>query len=125
MMTNQQTQLPNILVFEDDSLMHQCWDMCAVDSQKIDTLHKFYSWEEFEKQGNANLAKDAVAFVDFDFNKVKSSFNGVDIAKRLKGLGVKKLYSITGNPNYLAGNSHLFDDILGKEIPSDIRAYVA
>jgi len=111
---------PNILVFDDDKLIHECW---RSNLMKQDVrFHYYWSWEDFLKQGASPLVKNSTAFVDIGFKG--SDFNGYDIARRLRRLGVKKLYAITGNMAS-AKKSGLFDDVFGKDVPQDIREYVA
>ena len=118
-------KLPNILVFDDDELIRLCWNYVRRETQDIDTLHSFSCWEEFASTATPELLENAVAFVDFQFDKVRSQYNGIDIAKTLREMGIDKIYSITGNPQFVAESRHLFSGVLGKEVPSDIRALVA
>jgi len=111
---------PNVLVFDDDKLIHECW---SLNSKKQDVrFHYYWSWEDFLRQAASPLVKNATAFVDIGFKG--SDFNGYDIARRLRRLGIKKLYATTGNLE-AARKSGLFDDVFGKDVPADIRGYVA
>ena len=118
-------KIPNILVFDDDELIRLCWDYAGRQRQNIDTLHFFSCWEEFDEKATPDLLDGAVAFVDLQFDKVRSNYNGIDIAKKLRAMGISKVYSITGNPRALADSRSLFTGIIEKTVPSDIRAFVA
>jgi len=112
---------PNILVFDDDKLIHDCWLMTA--KQQSVRFHYFWSWEDFLRQeGASSLVKSATAFVDITFKG--SGFNGYDIARRLRRLGIHKMYAITGNLKP-AEKSGLFDAVFGKDVPKNIRGLVA
>jgi hypothetical protein len=116
---------PNVLVFDDDELIRFCWDLAGRKGQKIETLYSFGCWEEFTSKANPELLEGAVAFVDFQFDKVRSQYDGIDNAKNLREMGVERIYPITGNPQFVVESSHLFSGILGKEVPRDIRALAA
>ncbi len=110
----------NILVFDDDKLVHDCW-LSTAKKQGI-RFHHYWSWEDFLRQGASPLAHNATAFVDIGFKG--SDFNGYDIARRLRRIGIRKLYAITGSLE-AAKKSGLFDDVFGKDVPTNIRGYVA
>jgi signal transduction histidine kinase len=112
----QPSKEPNVLIFDDDRIVHDCWKMAAKSEGM--RLHYFWSWEDFLRQRASALVEGATAFVDIGFKG--SDFNGYDIARRLKRLGIRRMYAITGSMDG-AKRSNLFDDVFGKKVPDDIR----
>ncbi|MEZ4749144.1 MAG: HAMP domain-containing sensor histidine kinase [Bdellovibrionota bacterium] len=109
-----------VLVFDDEKFVHANWRQYAANHSFV-TLAQFTRWEEFVEQNAFSLAQDAVAFVDIHF--LNSRHSGIDIAKSLRKLGVKRIYAITNDPE-AAKESGLFDAILGKEVPKDFMTLV-
>lgn len=67
------------------------------------------------------LAHNAVAFVDINYGN--SKFDGLDIARSLRKLGIRRLYAIT-SATEVAMDSGLFDQVFGKSVPSDFAVLV-
>lgn len=59
-----------------------------------------------------------------DIQYKNSRRDGLDIARALRQLGVKRLYAITSAIE-LARESGLFDEVFGKEVPSDFKSLIA
>jgi signal transduction histidine kinase len=114
-------EVPDILIFDDEQLIHDCWAMRA-KLQDIKAIHHFLSWEDFVAKEGFDLVPNAVAFVDITFKN--SRYNGAHIAHQLRRIGIKKLFAITGDPKSIS-DPKLFDAVFGKEIPSDIRKLIA
>lgn len=110
-----------ILIFDDEKFVHSAWRKYAEDHQFV-TLCHFARWEEFVEQNAMELAQGAVAFVDIHF--LNSHHDGIDIARSLRKLGVKRLYAITGDPD-TARESKLFDGVFGKEVPRNVEELIA
>ena len=106
-----------ILIFEDMHFIRGHWVQYAKDHD-YQTVYAFSSWEEFVAQNAFSLAENAVAFVDIRYHG--SRYNGVDIAGRLRELGIRKMYAITADPEF-ARASGLFDDVFGKEVPAQFE----
>jgi len=109
-----------VLVFDDEKIVHSNWRRYAEKHQFV-TLCHFHRWEEFVEQNAFSLAQDAVAFVDIHF--LNSRYDGLDIARSLRKLGVKRIYAIT-NDGEAAKASNLFDGVLGKEVPESLASFV-
>ncbi len=110
---------PAILVFDDDAMIRDCW---TVQAEKQDVhIHQFKSWEDFVARNGFDLIAGGTAFVDVQF--LNSRYDGYHIASQLRKLGVKRLYAITGKPvaDLRVG---VFDQILGKDVPGNIKSLV-
>jgi len=110
-----------ILVFDDEKSVHSVWRAYA-EAHDYHTLCHFSSWEEFVAQDAFALARDAVAFVDIQF--LNSKYDGFDIARSLRKLGVRKLYTIT-SATEAAAESGLFDGVYGKSVPAEFESLIA
>jgi hypothetical protein len=111
-----------ILIFDDEKWVHSNWRQYAANHHFV-TLCHFTRWEDFVAQNAFSLAQDAVAFVDIHFHN--SRHDGVDIAKALRKLGVKRIYALTGDPE-TARVSGLFDEVFdGKAVPKNLSFLVA
>ena len=86
------------------------------------TFCHFNRWEDFVEQDAFSLARDAVAFVDIHF--LNSRYDGCDIAKFLRKLGVTAVHAITADRD-LADESQLFDKVFGKDVPRNFKALIA
>jgi signal transduction histidine kinase len=111
----------SILVFDDERSVHSHWRQYAA-KHDYHTLCHFMSWDDFVAQDAFSLAKDAIAFVDIQFKN--SKHDGFDIARSLRQLGVRRIYAITSAIE-LARESGLFDEVFGKEVPTDFAALIA
>jgi signal transduction histidine kinase len=107
----------HILLFDDDQLVHDVWDINA-KAERIPTLLHFNSWEDFISGDGHALVRQSMAFVDLSFKG--SKFDGLDIARNLREIGIRRIYAITGD-EARASASGLFDGVLGKGVPPDIR----
>lgn len=102
-----------VLIFDDERSVHSSWQRYA-DNHPYITLCHFHRWEDFVQQNAFSLAQNAVAFVDIHYTN--SRYDGIDIAKALKKLGVNSIYAIT-NDGETATQSGVFDRVFGKEVP--------
>ncbi len=107
-----------VLVFDDEKGVHSNWRRYADQYQFVTFCH-FTRWEEFVQQNAFALAQGAIAFVDIHF--LNSRHDGVDIAKSLRKLGIKRVYAITNDPES-ARESGLFDGIFGKSVPKNLTS---
>jgi signal transduction histidine kinase len=106
-----------VLVFDDEEAVRTHW-MDVLKNHDFQAVLAFKSWEDFIAQdGFSQLNVPTVAFVDIHFKG--STFDGMDIAKSLKQLGVERLYAITADMEK-AVDSGLFDVVLGKVAPKDL-----
>ncbi len=110
-------EMPKIVLFEDDKLMRQMWEMKRRE-EDLSTLKVFHSWEDFLTRGNNDDLKDAVVFVGFLYDQVESKYNGVEMAKMLRGRPISKLFGISWVSEYFAGQEHLFTEILSGNLPN-------
>lgn len=106
-----------ILVFDDEKVVLDSWKFFAEQRPDLN-IEFFESWEDFVAREAFDRAAGATAFVDINFKN--SRFNGIDIAGHLRKLGIQKLYAITADPQ-VAVEAGLFDDVLGKEFPEQLR----
>ncbi len=110
-----------ILVFDDEKFVHASWRQYA-DTHQFVALCHFTRWEDFVEQNAFALAQDAVAFVDIHF--LNSRHSGIDVARSLRQLGIKRVYAITSDQE-AAQDSGLFDGVFGKEIPKNLKELIA
>ena len=110
-----------ILVFDDEKAVHSHWRQYAAQYQFVTFCH-FSRWEDFVEQNAFTLAQDAVAFVDVHF--LNSRHDGIDVAKSLRKLGIKRVYAITSDLE-TARDCGLFDGVFGKEIPKNLKELIA
>ena len=113
----------NVFLFDDDPEVRRCWEL-MVENNGIPNVQFFASWEEFLQTGDANQIRDAVIFVDFNFNLVNSRFDGIHIATELKRMGAQVIYSISGNSGIAATRPDLFKSHMPK-FPTDLKALVS
>jgi|GEM_PF-2434913 len=109
-----------ILIFDDESLVRSHWRRHA-KSHDFRTSLDFSSWEAFVAQDGFKYAAGAIAFVDIHYKG--SQYDGIDIARALRDLGVKKIYAITNDPE-TATASGAFDAVFGKDIPESFATLV-
>lgn len=107
-----------VLVFDDEKGVHSNWRRYSDQYQFVTFCH-FTRWEDFVQQNAFSLAQEAIAFVDIHF--LNSRHDGVDIAKSLRKLGVKRVYAITNDPES-ARESGLFDGVFGKDVPQNLTS---
>lgn len=111
---------PAILVFDDDSLVRDCWAEQA-EKQNI-RINQFKSWEDFVAKNGFDLIENGTAFIDIQFNN--SRYDGYHIASQLRKLGICRVYAITGKSSSEV-KAGIFDKVLGKEVPENIKSLVA
>lgn len=109
-----------ILIFDDERLVRDHWRKYAKD-HAYQTAWDFRSWEDFISQNGFKLVPGAIAFVDLHYKG--SRYDGIEIARSLRDLGVRKIYAITNDPE-TANASGLFNAVFGKEIPENFDALV-
>lgn len=110
-----------ILVFDDNAEVREIWAHLG-RQDRLASLHLFSSWEDFLTKGDASLVEGAIAFTDCNFESVGSAFNGIMIAKRLRELGISRIYSISSSPEFARQWPGLFDAVLETKWPSDLAA---
>jgi hypothetical protein len=118
--TLQSMREQTILIFDDERLVRDHWRKYAKD-HSYQTAWEFSSWEDFVSQNGFKLVVGAIAFVDLHYKG--SQYDGIEIARSLRDLGVKKIYAITNDPD-AANASGLFNAVFGKDIPSNFDQLV-
>jgi len=118
--TLQSMREQTILIFDDERLVRDHWRKYAKD-HSYQTAWEFSSWEDFVSQNGFKLVTGAIAFVDLHYKG--SQYDGMEIARSLRDLGVKKIYAITNDPE-TANASGLFDAVFGKDIPENFDSLV-
>lgn len=114
--THEQT----ILIFDDEAIVRSHWRKHAKEHD-FQAAWDFSSWEDFVSQNGFALTPGAIAFIDIHYKG--SKYDGIEIARSLRELGVKRIYAITNDPE-TANNSGLFHSVFGKDIPSDFDKLV-
>jgi len=118
--TLQSMREQTILIFDDERFVRDHWRKHAKD-HAFQTVWEFSSWEDFVSQNGFKLVTSAIAFVDLHYKG--SQYDGMEIARSLRELGVKKIYAITNDPE-TANASGLFDAVFGKDIPENFDSLV-
>jgi signal transduction histidine kinase len=114
--THEQT----ILIFDDEPVVRGYWRKYAKEHD-FQASWDFSSWEDFVSQNGFALTSGAIAFIDLHYKG--SKYDGLEIARSLRDLGVKRIYAITNDPETAAA-SGLFDSIFGKDIPENFSSLV-
>lgn len=111
------SEMPKLVLFEDDRLMQMCWEMKRKD-EGLDTLIVFHSWEDFVARGSEDDLKGAVVFVGFRYEQGDSKYNGIQMAEMLRKRPISKLFGISNVPSYFDGAEYLFTAILPGNLPN-------
>jgi signal transduction histidine kinase len=114
--THEQT----ILIFDDEAVVRSHWRKHAKEHD-FQAAWDFSSWEDFVSQNGFALTPGAIAFIDIHYKG--SKYDGIEIARSLRDLGVKKIFAITNDPE-MAVASGLFDSVFGKDIPANFDQLV-
>jgi signal transduction histidine kinase len=114
--TNEQT----ILIFDDEPVVRGHWRKYAKEHD-FQASWDFSSWEDFVSQNGFALTSGAIAFIDLHYKG--SKYDGMEIARSLRDLGVERIYAITNDPE-TAEASQLFDSVFGKDIPANFAQLV-
>ncbi len=118
--TLQSMREQTILIFDDEHLVRSHWRSYA-KNHHFHTAIDFCSWEDFVAQNGFKFTPGAIAFVDVHYKG--SRYDGIDIARSLRDLGVKKIFAITNDPE-TAVASGAFDAVFGKDIPTNFSHLV-
>jgi signal transduction histidine kinase len=111
----------HVLIFDDEKIVRDHWSRHA-KNQGFHTVLDFKSWEDFVAQeGFQFVDARTVAFVDVHYKG--SRHDGLEIAKSLRKIGIKKIYAITGDIES-ARTSGLFTEVFGKDIPANFATLV-
>ncbi len=109
-----------IFIFDDERFVRDHWRKYARD-HAFQTVWEFSSWEDFVSQNGFRVSSGAIAFVDLHYKG--SKYDGMEIARSLRDLGVRKIYAITNDPE-TANSSGVFDAVFGKDIPRNFDSLV-
>ncbi len=109
-----------ILIFDDEAAVRSHWRKYAKEHD-FQAAWDFNSWEDFVSQNGFALTPGAIAFIDVHYQG--SKYDGIEIARSLRDLGVKRIYAITNDPE-TANASGLFDSVFGKDIPTNFAQLV-
>ncbi len=114
------TQEQTILIFDDEPVVRGHWRKHAKEHD-FHASWDFSSWEDFVSQNGFSLIPGAIAFVDLHYKG--SKYDGMEISRSLRELGIKRIYAITNDPE-TALASGLFDSVFGKDIPENFTSLV-